>query len=128
MIKTSPSSVDAAAVALSLGCMVHCLLLPVAAGLSPLLQFEDAEWIHWTFVALAIPISVVALRRTSGARPALVAALRVSAAVGVALLLIGAAGWPDHDWETPLTIAGALVLAATHVVNGLARHTHRHAS
>lgn len=127
MIKTSPS-IDVAAVALSLGCMVHCLLLPLAASALPLFgSAEEAEWVHWTFVALAAPVSVVALRHAHAAGT-LMAALRTAAAAGVALLIVGATRWPEPAWETPLTISGALVLAAAHAVNGLTRHVHRRAA
>ena len=41
----------------------------------------------------------------------------------VAMLLAGALALPSHDWETPMTVTGSLLLAATHLWN--ARHRHR---
>ncbi|MFI3488149.1 MerC family mercury resistance protein, partial [Klebsiella pneumoniae] len=38
------------------------------------------------------------------------------------LLLAGALALPSHDWETPMTVTGSLLLAATHIWN--ARHRH----
>jgi hypothetical protein len=37
--------------------------------------------------------------------------------LGVALLIIGATNWLGHASNTPLTIVGALVLAAAHTWN-----------
>ena len=36
--------------------------------------------------------------------------------------LAGALALPWHDWETPMTVTGSLLLAATHIWN--ARHRH----
>jgi hypothetical protein len=45
-----------------------------------------------------------------------------AAGVGLGLLLAGALALPSHDWETPMTVTGSLLLAATHIWN--ARHRH----
>ena len=38
------------------------------------------------------------------------------------LLLAGALALPSHDWETPMTVTGSLLLAATHIWNTRHRH------
>lgn len=105
---------DACAVGLSATCLAHCLALPFAASLLPVLgAWAGAEWVHWLFVALAAPLSLWALTR---ARP-LSWSIAGLAILGVALLILGAAGLPSHNLETPLTIAGGLLLALAHLVN-----------
>jgi hypothetical protein len=105
---------DSVAIGLSGLCLIHCLALPLAASLLPILgAWAEAEWVHWLFVAVAAPLSLWTLTRD---RP-LQWSLLAPAALGVTLLLAGAAGLPDHDFETPLTVAGGLLLAAAHTLN-----------
>lgn len=111
MATTRAGGMDGAAVSLSGLCLAHCLALPVAAAALPFLGVvADAEWLHWTFVALAIPVSAMALARA----PVMLAVLAV---IGLTGLLLGAAGWPSASWETGLTVAGGLVLAGVHIAN-----------
>lgn len=81
----------------------------------PLLTaWHEAEWVHWLFVALAAPMALWAF-----ARPGAAWLARLPGLAGLPLLVAGAAGFPDHDWEAPLTIAGALLLATGHTLNAL---------
>lgn len=115
---------DAVAISLSGLCLAHCLALPLAAGFLPLLgAWAEAEWVHWGFVALAAPVSLWTLTRPQ-AKP-LSAVIVGLAALGLGLLVAGAAGYPVHDWETALTVAGGLSLAAAHLINWR-RQSHRH--
>lgn len=124
MAKTN-HAIDVVAITLSIGCLAHCLALPFAASVLPLLSAtEEAEWVHWAFAAFAAPVTIVALWRTNAVR-SLAIVLQATATIGVGLLVIGATGWPTHAWETPLTIVGALVLATAHIVN-FTRHDTRH--
>ena len=108
---------DGAAITLSAACFVHCLILPIAATALPILGiFAEAEWVHWVFVALAIPTSLLSLRSGPSASRALLVA-RLLACVGLLGLLLGALGWPEHEWETGLTVAGGLTLATGHGIN-----------
>ncbi len=109
---------DGAAIGLSLGCAAHCLALPMAAAFLPFLEAAaEAEWVHWVMFGLAAPVTILALRHAH--TPWL---LRVVAAIGLLGILLGAVGWPDHEWEAPLTIAGGTVLAIVHLINTL--HVH----
>jgi hypothetical protein len=116
---------DAVAISLSGLCLAHCLLLPLAAGFAPLLgAWAEAEWVHWGFVAFAIPVSLWTLARARS-HNGLSAATVWLAMIGFTLLVAGAAGYPDHEWETPLTVSGGLALAGAHLVNWR-RQSHRH--
>lgn len=108
---------DGSAIGLSGLCLAHCLLLPVAAALLPVLgAWADAEWVHGLFVVVAAPLSGLAL--LTGAkgqrRPRLVLAL---AASGLVLLLSGAFMAATRDAETMMTVAGSLCLAGAHIAN-----------
>lgn len=106
---------DGVAMSLSGLCLLHCLALPVlAVGLPFLSVVAEAEWVHWLFVALAVPVSTYALLGLGGRRSGV---LFVGAVLGLSLLIAGAAGWPDHESEALMTIAGGLVLATVHALN-----------
>lgn len=114
---------DLFAIGLSMACIAHCLALPVAAAFLPLLSgWSEAEALHWIFVAIAAPLSVWALLWPP--RGAVRATPVVLAALGIAALTAGAAEWPSHDMETPVTVAGGLLISAAHLIN-LRRRRHR---
>lgn len=115
---------DGSAIGLSGLCLVHCLALPVAAAVSPMLGvWSEAEWVHLTFVLLAAPLSAAALVMTRPRRPAAMAL----AATGLALL---AGALFFHEAETAMTVAGGLILASGHLVNwrGRLHPPHAHAA
>lgn len=106
---------DVIACGLSAACMVHCLFLPVLASLMPVLGAAvDAEWVHWVFVALAAPLAIFTF-----SKPRASWALRTLAALGILLLIAGASEFPSHEWETANSVAGALLLAAAHILNAI---------
>lgn len=112
---------DALAIGLSGLCLLHCLALPAVAVALPVLgAWAEAEWVHWLFVALAAPISLLTLARPGGSLTALGMAV-----VGLTLLVAGAAELLGHEAETPLAVAGGLMLAVAHGIN-LARRRHAH--
>ncbi|HRO31802.1 MAG TPA: MerC domain-containing protein [Brevundimonas sp.] len=105
---------DGVAIGLSGLCLAHCLALPLAASLLPIAgAWAEAEWVHGLFVAVAAPVSLWTLGR-SRSRNLAVVALAVG---GLALMVAGAAGFPSHEAETPLTVAGGLLLALAHGLN-----------
>lgn len=123
-MKPTSALLDAGAIALSALCLLHCLALPLLAAALPLMGvWAQAEWVHILFVAIAAPTTGFALWRANRQHPLPALAL-LSAAAGLLLLLAGAAGWPSHDAETPMTVAGSLLLASTHVWNAWRRHRH----
>lgn len=107
---------DLAAISLSGLCLVHCLALPALAVSLPVLgAWAEVEWVHWAFIAMALPISLLALsrgRRTGRARRVMLAA------TGLGLMVAGAAGVGD---ETVMTVVGGVTLALAHALN-LRRH------
>ena len=124
-MKSAPSSLlDASAVGLSSLCLAHCLALPLVAAFSPLLAtWAEAEWVHAVVIGMAAPISIFALWRRS--KGPLIISL---SALGLGLLTLGAFHWPSATLETPITVAGSLVLASAHLLNwrrGSPDH-HRH--
>ena len=127
-MKSPPAALlDVSALALSSLCLLHCLALPLMAAALPLLgAWAAAEWVHLVFVAIALPITGMALWRAHQQQPLPTVAWAV-ATLGLGLLLAGALGWPSHDAETPLTVAGSLLLAGTHVWNARRRHRACHA-
>ena len=126
---TAARLVDGWAMGLSGLCLAHCLVLPVAAALLPVLgAWARAEWVHLVFVAVAAPMAAVALLRPARGRapPSGMVALGV---LGVACLAAGAFGPPAA--ETTITVAGSLCLVTAHLWNVRRRrlaHAHLHAS
>ncbi|MET0337563.1 MAG: MerC domain-containing protein [Caulobacter sp.] len=115
-IASPARALDVSAIGLSGLCLIHCLVLPAVAVALPFLgAWTQAEWVHLLFVALAAPISVIALFRRAAERPP--TPLLVLAASGLALLALGALGLPSHAVETQLSVAGGLILAAAHTWN-----------
>lgn len=115
---------DAVAIGLSGLCLAHCLVLPLAASVLPLLgAWAEAEWVHWAFVGLAAPVSFWTLMRAARTHGLGTTTLSL-AILGLALLIAGAAGYPDHDQETAVTVTGGLTLAAAHLLNWR-RQSHR---
>lgn len=104
---------DSVACGLSAACAVHCLAPAILGSAAPLLSaWHDIPWMHWLFVALAVPMALWAF-----ARPSAYWLARLPGLAGLGLLVAGASGFPDHEWETPLTLAGALLLASAHLLN-----------
>lgn len=105
---------DRYAIGLSGLCLVHCLVLPLALGLAPAaLVWAEAEWVHGLLFLMALPVSLWTLAGSSDRSWPLIGL----AGLGLALLAAGAAGFPSHDLETPVTVAGALLLATAHGLN-----------
>jgi hypothetical protein len=109
---------DLAGCGLSAACLAHCLALPVLASIAPAFgAAAEAEWVHWVFVAVAAPVAAFAFLR-----PRVSTTARVMAVSGLVLLVAGAAEFPSHELETPVSVAGALLLAGAHIVNALRAH------
>ena len=105
---------DTSAVTLSTLCILHCLALPIAAAFMPVFAaWVGGEWVHKALVLVALPISGLAMARSwsspGGKR------FSVLAVLGLLLLVAGAFIEALHDYETVLTVAGALVLASAHI-------------
>jgi len=100
----------------SAACLVHCLALPLAAAALPFMAvlLPHEEWTHAALLALALPVTGLALLRGylrhRRAGPAL---------LGVAgLALMGGALLAGDDRAVKaITVAGAVLCAAAHMLN-----------
>ncbi len=112
--------IDKISIGLSALCAVHCLVLPVVAGVLPALAAVTASHslFHVLMLVLVIPLSGLAL----GAgwlrhRDRIVLALGVC---GMGLMMLAVTLGHDllgHDGERWATLAGSFILAAGHVRN-----------
>lgn len=97
-------------------CIVHCLALPLLAAALPFVAviLPHDEWTHTAMLALALPVTGMALvrgyRRHRLVRPAALGAAGLLLIAGALLTGGGAA-------ETAMTVTGALLCAAAHVLN-----------
>ena len=108
------SRTDGAGICVSGLCILHCLALPFAASLLPMFgAVAENEWVHKSLV-IATPFLVASalLRSCPGRDRVIFTAIALS---GVAILFAAAFVHELHDFETPLTVIGALVLACAHV-------------
>ena len=120
MTPSRSAVIDAPAIAFSGLCFIHCLILPVlSAALPSLGVLAEAEWLHKGFVFAALPFSLIALasKQTSLLAGGLIV-------VGFSLLVAGAFVEALHDYETLLTVIGAIVLASGHVVRWSRTNAH----
>ena len=105
---------DAVAISVSGFCIVHCLALPALAALAPFFGIlADAEWLHQLLVVLALPVALYAFFSMQRSAAQIVFALL--ALLGSILLAAGAFVETLHDFETPLTLAGAGILISAHL-------------
>ncbi len=111
---------DAMAIALSAACLIHCLVLPLTLTLLPALAvgFLADEQFHRWLLVIIIPTSVLAIGM--GCWKHRSAAVALTSLSGLAILLVGGLGGHEQFGETGeklLTTSGALIVAASHVMN-----------
>lgn len=124
---------DRFAIALSSLCALHCIALPIAASIIPLLMSTINHgnavhefWFHQFILIFIIPISIFAL--VTGFRchrnnlPILLGGLGLSILVIVALFAeqLISKQLISHTSETILMVIGGIIHAAGHVTNALA--------
>jgi hypothetical protein len=107
--------------------MLHCLALPLVISALPMtFQGLQSEIVHQVLVVLAVPLAMSAVWAARGQRMSGVTVALLLA--GAAALALGAFAEPLHDYETMLTVLGAVLLSAGHIsrwyFNG-GRHTHQ---
>lgn len=104
--------VDGSAIVLSSLCLIHCLALPLLSAVLPIAGvWAEAEWLHRAFVLAAIPFSLIGLSSKRLTVP-----IGILIASGIGFLLLGAFVESLHDYETQLTVIGALLLASGHAL------------
>ena len=108
---------DATAMILSLLCLIHCLVLPVAIALLPAAtHFLDIpEEVHAILFFFAAPISafavLIGVRRHGWWIPA------VTAAIALTLIGMGAFGGFSLLLEMGISVVGSLLLLIAHALN-----------
>ena len=121
---------DKVGIALSMMCLVHCLLGPILIVLLPSLGgFLGGESFHWLMLALVIPVAYYSFFKTYRSH-GFKQAIQIGS-VGVAFLVLGVL-IPElihehdhsetgllsmHSLETAFTVFGGLVLAFAHYKN-----------
>ena len=112
------SQLDRTGLLLSGACLVHCAALPLSALLLPslggVLLDHSSSW-HWVLLGAAIPVSGYALLRgyrQHHRRPAL-----ILGGLGLILMALGVSHLLTEGLEIPLTLSGAAVVAASHLLN-----------
>jgi hypothetical protein len=119
-VKTVSTHFDKAAIGLSLVCAVHCLLLPVALAILPILAastFTDESFHLWMLVAV-LPTSLLAL--TIGCRHHRNISVMALGLPGLAILTLAALF--GHEWfgesgEKIASLLGASLIALGHLRN-----------
>ena len=112
---------DRVGIVLSVGCMIHCILLPLILPLLPLLgfMFNHDGWIHLTLWCCITCTAVLAL--IPGALKHHRAMPLVFGLTGVALLLVGGLaelGSREIWWMTTcVTCCGSALLTMAHYLN-----------
>ncbi|ROS02074.1 MerC mercury resistance protein [Sinobacterium caligoides] len=119
-MKTFENVFDKAAIGLSFLCVAHCLLLPIALSIFPLLflmPLQD-ELFHKLLVLAVLPISVIGL--TLGCKKHKRWQVLAWGATGLTIIMLTALF--GHDLvgelgEKVFTLIGSLVIAWGHVQN-----------
>jgi hypothetical protein len=111
---------DTAAVVLSGVCMLHCLALPIALTILPIVNVTllDESTFHVIMMAVILPVSVLAL--SIGCRQHKDKLTLILGSIGLVILTITAIF--GHDLlgltgERIVTSIGGLILAAAHIQN-----------
>lgn len=105
--------IDGMGIGLSGACILHCLFLPVIISMLPMLEgWFAAEWVHQLMVLFATPVAGFALFKITQRR----FLIGTIMGLGIIFLLAGAFLEALHDYETALTVSGALLLSGGHLL------------
>jgi O-antigen/teichoic acid export membrane protein len=114
---------DLVGLLLTAACIVHCLVLPVALLAAPVWSAwlgETENVLHWLLFFFALLVSGYAL--LIGFRRHRAVVVVWVGAVGLLVMLAAAAHLFGRTTEAALTMTGAVIVAAAHVLN-LRLHT-----
>ena len=110
-------TLDKVGAAASLACAIHCIALPIAIALLPVLGLAwlDNPWVDRVFLAAALVFAaVVHPKGYKRHRRCLPVSLAACALIGIALTLSFWESAPAHDYVVAF---GGLVLASSHFLN-----------
>ncbi|XOV83967.1 MAG: MerC domain-containing protein [bacterium] len=122
---TTTNSLDRVAVFLSGLCLLHCLAIPFAVLLGPLMSSwlnHSETHVHWLLLLLAIPVSALALWR--GFQRHSSALTLTMGASGLLLMFIAVTHWFGEHLEVALTVIGVTLLMFAHIRNMRSGHQH----
>ena len=114
-------ALDSWAIVLSGICLLHCLALPFAVLLGPVLGqwLLDTETnLHWLLLAMALPLSFWALGRGYNSYKSLLTLTFGS--VGLLMMFLGVSHLVGEAFEVPLTVIGVCAVMFAHIRNTLA--------
>ena len=114
------SKMDKAAIGLSMICVVHCLLVPIAIVMVPALgaTFVEDEYFHYAILFLVLPTSLIALGlgcRQHGRREILLMGL--AGLMVLCLILIVGEERLGETGERISTVVGSGIIALAHLRN-----------
>jgi MerC mercury resistance protein len=114
-------SLDVVGATTSLACAIHCAVVALALGMTPIASLIAASWIEWAFLAASAAIGVFALvpgYRRHGLRTPL-----ALFALGIALLVtLRALRVPASVLEMLVVVVAAGCLISAHWMNRGATH------
>lgn len=116
---------DVYAASMCMLCLLHCIALPLVSTLLPVLGLlSENELIHRLLVLLAAPATIWLVYKATVNKQNY--SFIIMALAGLGLLLIAAFVEPIAEYETPLTLAGAILLGFAHIRRWLQlRRSHR---
>ncbi len=121
------AGLDRLALFLSGLCLIHCLALPFALLLGPVLSgwlLETETTVHWFLWAMALPISALALSR--GTRRHGRTSILWLGGLGLVMMFAGVSHILGDEAEIALTVIGVLALLTAHLINLSATHSLSH--
>lgn len=116
VIKQLQEMSDRLAVFLSGLCVAHCLIIPVALLLAPVLglQLIEDDLAHQILFAIAVPISIIGLGLGYRRHRRLTSLFMAALGLG---LMYGGLLQTSLVFEEVLTVAGVLLVATAHIQN-----------
>ena len=116
---------DRMGIIVSISCILHCLLMPIAIIALPMIPYLEAseEKLHLVFAILAIPIAVFSLWR--GFKCHALIRPMFFAGLGIALLWIAMLVHEPHWLEILVTGIGASLIIVSHVLNHRCTHHYK---
>ena len=115
--QSTSTTFDRAGMAASVGCAVHCAIVPVALAALPALGLAwlDSPWVDWSMVTLAIGMALFAHRggyRLHG--NCLTAGVALAGVLIIVLTLCFLRGSASQHY---IQASGAVVIAGSHLLN-----------
>ena len=113
-VERGVAELDLLAAVLSVACLIHCLALPLLISVLALsVPFTENEAVHIGLVLMAAPATLWVIHKSRAMRNQRL--FIAAASIGLVILLSGTFLPPLAQFEEPLTVVGALILASAHL-------------